>query len=394
MNDAAAVFELCLKAEALPNGPARVAAFADAARRADALAAGGSGDDGLAFGVRLALLTTAMGAWRYDIALPTFSRLLAEHDADPDRFPADPLLTTYPAVLEGATTFPEVSRARLDGLVADYERRALAAGVADSEVAAGLMHVSQAVGELDRTRALFRRASNPWGGHFAGCGYCRTRQRLYYAFSLDDVAGVVDAADRLLGDHPSGTTLKCGVYQFFGRLEPLSLRSLELSGRYETAAARHAVGLRVLAREPHRLFEAGLHLEYLARRVRLGRTDPRGLRRLLRRSVPHLVDRTPDERMQYLRAAAHAAAVLGEGGRALTLRLPHGDPLHPVGRGDTDDAEAPARYRLEELAAAMDAEAEVLSRAFDRRNGNGHHLTLHRRCREFVYGGASPGGDG
>ena len=379
MSDAAAVFELCVKAEALPNGPAKVAAFADAARRADALAAGGTGDDGLAFGVRLALLTTAMGAWRYDVALPTFSRLLADHDADPDRYPADPLLTTYPAVLEGATTFPEIPRERLDALVADYERRAAAAGVSDSEVAAGLMHVSQAVGELHRTRALFRRASEPWGGHFAGCAYCRTRQRLYYAFSLDDAAGVVDAADRLLGGE-----LHCGVYQFFGRLEPLTLRSLVRAGRDERAAAHHAAGLRVLDREPHRLFEAGLHLEYLARRVRRDREDAGALRKLLRRSLPQLVDRTPDERMQFLRAAARATAVLSGTNRTLTLRLPPGDALFPAGRRSAGGDDAPGRYELAELAAAMDAEAEALSIAFDRRNGNDHHLALHRRCRAFV----------
>ena len=367
----------------------RVDAFADLARRAEV-----GGEVEAAFNARLGLLDAAVMTNRFDVALATFPRLLADADAAPGRFALEnQLLLAFPMLLGGATSFPEIPLDRLDELGEDFAHRAAAAGQHDSEIAGGLFRLAAATGDLSTAETLLRRMASPWGGHFAECPHCRLRHELMLPWCQDDRDAVLGLVRRLIEDE-----LRCVRFEFCGPREALILRPLALladageepaAGDPLAEAVRHyrvaAAGLRS---GPFWVVMPGLHLGFLARLVRRGGTaelsepDARqALRSLLIRCVSLLEGISPDNRMEFLTSAAPAIATLAERNDMPALRFPPNDPLTPRS-GDAGRSDPAA------LIAAMDAEAESLARAFDRRNGNDFHLRHHRRQRAFAAGSA------
>ncbi len=379
--------ELNLALEAAAERPydgRRVDAFADLARRAE-----GDRADEAAFHARLGLLDAAVMTNRFDVALATFPRLLAAADAEPGRFLLeDQLLLAFPMLLGGATCFPEVSRSRLNELGEDFARRSAAAGRHDSEIAGGLFRLAAATGDLDAAAALLTRMRSPWGGHFAECEHCRLRQEMMLPWCSDDHPAVLRLVRRLID-----AELRCTRFEFCGPREALILRSLAESEEWTEAGLRSRVALGSLGAGPFWVMMPGLSLSFLARVVRRGGIPglavaeaAERLRALLVRCVTLFEGISPDNRMEFFTAAAPALTALADAGARAggagaidvpALRFPAADPLAPLA-GEAGRANPAA------LAAAMDAEAVALARAFDERNGNDFHLRHHARHRAFA----------
>ncbi|NNJ25295.1 hypothetical protein [Alienimonas chondri] len=368
-------------ADAHCHGPGRTAAFADVARRADA-----ERDERISFWARMGQLDAAMMASQYHVALALFPRLLKDVDADPDACDdGGQLMVTFPSLLTGATCFPDVPLSRLRELGEEFARRGEAEGLADAEITDGLLNLAQATGDLDRAAELLHRMSHPWNGHFALCEHCRVRQRLDFAWYADDLPAIREHGRRLIDGR-----LTCVEYVCHGLREPFVLRALVDAGEDETAVRYYGNCAAILRSEPHRVHAAGLCAMFLGHVVARGGVSARSaevakrdLQGLLRRTVPFLGDVAPDDRMQFLSAASPSLETLARTGDAPALAFPKGDALAPL-------AGAAGRSDPAPLIAAMDAEAEALALAFDRRNGNDFHLRLHRRARTFVFGAAVP----
>ena len=115
--------ELGELASALPNGPTRVAMLEEAVQLADSIQ-----DLDLAYALRKELMEAGTFSGRSDVMLVAFSWCLAQFDRNPDRFDQHELLWRYKWVVENGWKFPQISRARLEALLADMERRFLEAG--------------------------------------------------------------------------------------------------------------------------------------------------------------------------------------------------------------------------------------------------------------------------
>ncbi|QDT18152.1 hypothetical protein [Alienimonas californiensis] len=366
-----------------PYDARRVDAFAELARQADA-----EGSAEAAFNARLGLLDAAVMTNRFDVALAAFPRLLADVDAEPGRFALeDQLLLAFPMLLGGATSFPEIPRSRLRELGEDYAGRAAAAGRHASEIAGGLFRLAAATGDLDRAAELLRQMSDPWGGHFAECPHCRLRHELMLPWCADDQPAVLRLVRRLIDDD-----LHCTRFEFCGPREALILRPLALRDALPEAVRRYRAAASGIRSGPFWVVMPGLHVGFLAHLIRRGGTSDLSvadaadaLRRLLIRCAALSEGVSPDNRMELLTAAAPAVAALAELDAVPALRLPAGDSLAPLaGRAGQAAPDA--------LAAAMNAEAEALAVAFDRRNGNDFHLRHHRRHRAFALGRTDPDG--
>ncbi|NNJ25296.1 hypothetical protein [Alienimonas chondri] len=369
------------EAASRPYDAGRVDAFADLARRAEA-----DGHAEAAFNARLGLLDAAVMTNRFDIALSTFPRLLADADAEPGRFQLeDQLLLAFPMLLGGATSFPEIPLERLRELGEDFARRAAAAGRHDSEIAGGLFRLAAATGDLSRAERLLKRMSKPWGGHFAECTHCRLRHELMLPWCAEDHPTILRLVRRLIDED-----LRCVRFEFCGPREALIFRSLTLAGELDEAIRRYRVAAAGMRSGPFWVVMPGLHLSFLSHVIHRGGADGltvpeagAALSALLRRCVGLADGISPDNRMELLTPAAPAIAALAEIGDPPPLRFPAGDPL-------ADLAGEPGQADPDALAAAMDAEAEALAEAFDRRNGNAFHRRHHALHRAFALGELAP----
>lgn len=162
------VNELLDESASLGIGPAQVSKVEEAVRLADSI-----GDEELAFGARIELLTAATFAGMPERSLVAFAWLLAKADADPERFDVEQLLFPYRWIVEDVPYLLSVSAERVDALIDDmaerYERHwwwehpvwearmrwAMVRGASADEVE----------GLFVRWRREFARSENRMGGH-------------------------------------------------------------------------------------------------------------------------------------------------------------------------------------------------------------------------------------
>src|SRR5262249_30234515 len=108
------VERLLAESEQLQDGPAKVALIGQAAAVADS-----HNDVELAFCVRKGLLGACLSADQCELMLVTFTWCLAQHDRDPERFPAERLLWEFRWVVSSLAFFPEMTRTRIEEMQAE-----------------------------------------------------------------------------------------------------------------------------------------------------------------------------------------------------------------------------------------------------------------------------------
>ncbi len=326
--------------QAAPNDLTTFVGWAAAVRAADA---GGDRDDQTA--ARFGLLRTADSAVlaRADRVLPAFAWLLADHDGDPDRggavSPAS-LGWLYPFLLHAAAHDPAVSRARLADLFQDCEQRLRGWGLDLTEAHAMRKSLLDGLGRPDRIPAVGRlaaRCSAAADRHvpfWIGFGFCLLRVAWPTATPEQWATSPSTTGDG--GYEPPGTLAE--------RLQ-LTVRDC-ITGSPSQAVLKDAA-------------------------------------RLLRRALRLAPFACGMARLDLYAAAASAGRTLHENGERIgRFHLPEDLPE------DLSGGRRGRRVDLPVLAVALDAEADRLAVAFDRRNGNGVASGRLRQVRAFVAGRA------
>ena len=355
----------------MPTGAAQVDGFAEAVRRADA-----AGDRDRAHEARWGLLEAAVGAGLVgdDHVLPTFAWLLADFDArsdaaGPDRTAQiEDLLGAYVVVLRYATRYPQIPRARVESLLADFAARSAACGGHPADVLETRLHAEADLGNLRAVPGLCgelvearRRAGLPraWGDEALAAVYTGQTDR-----ALAAMRPVLQDPDLCPPDRANFRTW--------------ALRPLVWAG-----ATGEATGYYVAVRDDRSVGPFGriLVLEYAARL-----RDLPAVAKLTRAALPGAERMSPDMRSQVYQAAGLGLAVLAAADDR-PLRLPLPAELFPA---EAADAPGGARVRPSAAAGPLLAGADRIAAAFDARNGNGitsQHLTGNRR---FVLGDGTP----
>jgi hypothetical protein len=357
--DRADLERLAAEAAALPRGPAKLAVWEQAVALADALA-----DPDAGFRYRVEMMSAALGVGRGDLLAPAFAWCLAKHDERPDRFPPGELLWRYRWAVSELSNYPQVSKAQLDGMIADMGRRYKAFGLSLRPV-----HMLRVVCGVE-----------VWGRRETAKALADWRRSPRDLFADDPVTErafvVVHLADTRQDRRAvrAGLDLLArGVADAYNRPKvhwALILPLLRL-GRLDEAAACHRAAVRHAAANPRYASRLGTHVRFLAV---TGNLDA-GVR-LFRTAVNHAVGwADPWSLFRLWDQSALLFERLAEAGRAeVRMRLPAAfGPYRSNGRYD------PAA-----LAGWLRAEAERLAALFDARSGTGYAPDLlrdHRRLR-------------
>jgi hypothetical protein len=351
------IAELLDQAFGLPYGPTRTALLEEAVRVADVAQDVDSG-----YYLRHDLMESATFAGRNDLLLVAFSWCLAKFDAEPERFDEHDLLWKYKWVVSNACDFPEIERAKIEGLLDDMQRRFLAGG--HSLHAVWQHRIDAAVSFRDVPAAesawqVFRSARRD---PLSDCEACVASANVRF----QSFAGRDDQALRAAEPLLSGR-LECAEEprKALGRV----LRPLVRTGDWDRAATCHEQGYRDLRRAPHEAEEFGQHLEYVVLAGDLARG-----RRMLEKHLPAaLASVAALPRFVFFQAARLLLERLrAEGKDALKVRLP--EPVAALD-GRTTDLDWPApdakeRRNLAELGDWFARGAAAIADRFDRRNGN------------------------
>jgi tetratricopeptide (TPR) repeat protein len=317
------------QAGAMPYGEARSVLVEGALRRAEAL-----GDDVLAFDARMELTECYTHGGEPAKSFATFSRCLAEFDAEPARFDRMRMLTLlwhFKWIVSGLTKFPEVPLVRAYDALDDMERRYREAGEGLQPVYAHRCHIAAHVGDPSADDWFIRWRTEP-RGTLSDCEGCDPTAQVEFLVSRGrDTTAVELAAPIVAG------TLTC-TEQPQDILTALLVPYVR-TGRTAEAAAAHRRAYRVMRGRAHNVEELAAHLSFCA----LTGNEARGLE-ILRAELP-LLDRAPSPRAEMAFAAS----------AALLLRR-----VAESGYGSADD-----QATQERLAAR----ARSIAARFDQRNG-------------------------
>lgn len=347
-SERARIAELTGQARGLPHGSTKVALLEEAVRLADTL-----NDIPRAYEVRQQLIEAACFANQSDILLVAFSWCLAQYDRDPSQFSAHQLLWEYKWVTSSAREFPEISRARLDALHHDMERRFRAAGYSMYAVWKLRRELAMFYGEHEAAReahAKFRRARRDG---MSDCGACVSHADMLYFRSLGEWDRAVEAAEPVLQNK-----IRCSQ-EPHRTLADVLLPLLQL-GRVDEAREYQARGYRLVSGAPHFIRQHAGHLQFMTLVGSWVRA-----RGMLERHLPSALRGVEKaERFTFLLAGQlWADRMLGRGTKRVKLRLPEGLPA-PDAKGTVDLAELRAWFHREAGAIADQFDARAGTTAF------------------------------
>ncbi|MET9344061.1 hypothetical protein [Nonomuraea sp. NPDC003804] len=303
-------------------------------------------DPELAFEVRLELTEAYQYGAEPAKSFATFSRSVAEYDADPGRWSAwhtYSLLWQYKWIVSDMRRFPEIPLQRAYDALAEMERRYAAAGYGPHAVHTQRTYVAEHIGDRAAAEEWFHRWQTTPRDDMSDCEGCDPSGKVWYLAWMGRDEEAIELAAPVVAGH-----LTCHV-QPQGILGNLLLPYVR-TGRLEQAAAAHLRAYRIVQGDANYVDDFGDHLEFCA----LTGNETRGLE-ILQRELP-LLDRspTPSDHMYFAGCAAlllRRLEELGHGG--LTVRRSGADV--PVGR----------------LREELETTARDLAARFDARNGTG-----------------------
>lgn len=345
MSDSRArVYELKDEAYRLPYGPTKVALLEEAVRIADSL-----NDAELAFEARQDLMDAAVFSGRTDVMLVAYAWCLAEYDRNPEQYDSYQILWRFKWVVGNAVQFPEISRPRLEELLAEMERRFKEAGSTMHAVHQNQRDLMVEMGDRNGAsfaHAQFRRRRRDW---LSDCPACVAGKDCdYFAFqrqwrrALKAVQIVLDG--RLIcAEEPH-------------RILSKVLLPLLRLGQVEEAKAVQQRGYRLIRAANHFVAEQARHLRFS---VLVG--DMAQAKRMVERHLPAaLASVMPDERFDFFLATRlWTDRLANEGVTQVKVRLPKGPPSGPEGKTD-----------VARLGRWLTDQAKDIGQRFDARNGN------------------------
>jgi hypothetical protein len=329
----------------LPYGPTKVALLEEAVRIADT-----HNDVDLAFELRQDLMSAATFSGRADIMLVAYAWCLAEYDRNPDLYDSYDILWKFKWVVGNAVGFPEISRPRLEELLADMERRFRAAGSSMHAVYHKQRELMSSMGDRQQARLAHARFRKRRRDSLSDCPACVAGEDCGYLAFQRQWRRAVSAAQVVLDGR-----LTCAEepHRTLGRV----LLPLVHLGRIDEAKTIHAKGYRLVRGVDHFVMEHARHLRFV---VLVG--DMAQAKRMLERHLPAaLATVTADDRFEFLLAARLWIDRLANDGVAqVKVRLPKGLPVSETD-GKTDVAL---------LGQWFTDEAKKIALRFDARNSN------------------------
>lgn len=325
--------ELLDQAAELPYGEAKTTLLERALRAADRE---------LALQIRMDLTEAYQYGAEPAKSFVTFTRSVAEFDAEPGRFTEWQqynLLWQYKWICSDMRRFPEVPLQRAYDALAEMERRYRHAGHGLHAVYGARAGIAAHLGDRAATEEWFQRWQITPRDDMSDCEGCDPSHKVaLLSWMGRDEEAIELAAPVVAGE------LTCHV-QPQGILTNLLMPYLR-TGRFELAAAAHLRAYRIVQGDANYVEDFGDHLQFCA----LTGNEARGLE-ILERELP-LLERspTPGDRLHLAGCAAlllRRVEALGQGG--LTVR------------GETVSA----------LRARLEGMARELAGRFDARNGTG-----------------------
>ncbi|MFE3454528.1 hypothetical protein ACFXJ8_36955 [Nonomuraea sp. NPDC059194] len=331
--------EMLDQARQMPYGEARSVLLEQALKAA-------GHDPELAFEVRLELTEAYQYGAEPAKSFATFSRSVAEYDADPGRWSdwqTYSLLWQFKWIVSDMRRFPEIPLQRAYDALAEMERRYVEAGYGLHAVHTQRTYVAEHIGDGAAADEWFHLWQTTPRDDMSDCEGCDPSGKVWHLSWMGRDEEAIELAAPVVAGQ-----LTCHV-QPQGILSNLLLPYVR-TGRLDEAAAAHLRAYRLVQGDANYVDDFGDHMEFCA----LTGNETRGLE-ILQRELP-LLERspTPSDRMHFAGCAAlllRRLEDLGHGG--LTVRRNGTDV--PVGR----------------LREELEADARALAARFDARNGTG-----------------------
>lgn len=329
----------------LPYGPTKVALLEEAVRRADTL-----NDLHYAYELRRELMTAATFSGRPDVLLVAFAWVRSYVDQHPEKVDHFGFLWEYKWVVGKGPDFPEISRAQIDEMFGDFERRVLASRYSMFTVLAKRRDADLDLNDPQAAKIAQARLKQHSPDALSDCAVCRVGHDCRYWDYLGDWPKAVE-----IGEQAIHRKLRCEV-QPLGILCRLLVPLVRL-GRIEQAWEYQRKGQRLLARSGHPMGLSHFHIRFLAAIGELTKAI-----KLVERHLPVALT-TPDlsDRFNFVQAARLATLALAASGKTdLRMRLPE-SPLQASSRD---------KVALADLNNWFAELARAIAIRFDDRNGN------------------------
>ncbi len=339
------VAELCIAADGLEAGLAKIALLEQAVQHSDTLRNVPS-----SYRVREKLIDAAVFGGRPDVALVAFSWCMAQSDAAPDLYNYRNLLWKYKWIINALTELPQVRRSQIEDSLDDFEARVLQAGFSRYTIEMLRWKVAAKLEDFAAAEDARQRLGQFRRDGLSDCPACDQDWRASFSALMQDAVGAIRAAQPILDGR-----LRCSQVPHVTYAE-LLMPYFQL-GQLEEAADCHRRGYRMISRNPTFVREWGDHLQFLALTANLTRAT-----QLLASQLPAaLVAVDQRGRFEFLRATDIVLRCLKNQDRTtVKLRLPPTVPfVTPNGT-----------YSIAEILAWIHQAAADLAARFDERNGN------------------------
>ncbi len=347
------------QADSFPHASKKRADLLDeAARCAEA-----EGNEELCYDIRYDLIDAALDAGDVQRSLIAFAYCLAVCDAQPEKRPESRLHWRYKWVLEWAPRFVEVSRAQLEELLADVERRFSRVNYGKNALAKLRARAAYFLGDKAQMAQHFERWKVTPRDAISDCRVCDLDEEVMLLEELGREPEALRVAQAIVHG-PS----RCQEvpHLTFARTLPMLLRA----GQREEAVSHHRRGYPMLKTLKHKLVgHVGPHLVHTAVVGETGR-GLRILRETLEAAAEHGV---ADSRMSYYLGAEVLLERVAQSQARVHLTLP--TALGGSGRE--------AEHESALLSRLFAEQASSLAAAFDVRNGNTRASSEAARVREF-----------
>ncbi|TMR09202.1 hypothetical protein ETD86_44625 [Nonomuraea turkmeniaca] len=331
------------EAGGMPYGEPRSVLIERALREAEA-----RGERDLAFQARLELTKAYQFGGEPAKSFTTFSRCLADYDADPGRvgeYQRWLLLWQFKWIMSDMRKFPEIPLPRALGVLEDMERRYRQAGDLLHALHAERCNMAWHLGDEAGVEEWFHRWRTTPRDDLSNCQACDIGSQAFVLARLGrDEEAVAIAAPVVAGRF----TCHSQPQSILSTMLPLYVRT----GRLDEAAEAHRRAYRLVQGKVAYLDDFGDHMRFCA----LTGNETRGLE-ILQRELP-LLERppSPDQASSFMVGAA------------LVLRR-----LEELGHGQLTVRRAGADVPVPELRAEMEAGARAIAARFDARNSNDVH---------------------
>ena len=327
----------------LDEGEERIALCEEAVREADL-----SGDLEAQYDARSQYVRAYFFGGVPEKALVAFTWLLATFDQNPGKFSQWSILWKYKWMLDLICHFPQISQARIQETLEDFESRVVRGGYGPRVVHCMRYRAEKFRDNKPLAQEYFQKMIASPVDDLTDCPACLRDELVGHAIYIGNDAGAIEMAQSLLNGKHKCTTVP---HRTYAKL----LLPMTRLGRQQEALDFHRAGYRLIAHNRRSLDRLAEHLVFLALTDNLARATE-----LFAKHYPwteHNYDSF--SLFHFFRASWLLFDLLSEGEvQTIKLRLPKSFPQY------SDDG----HYSTSDLAALFQQQADDLAKRFDQRN--------------------------